>query len=495
MNHPLISTYAQLMTSSTKLLASISMLAGKGEIELTRKECEIISAAAKLFFDANDTSRSNDAFDDALGRESGPCADLANYLSQCYGAEYARIGTAGSSVINYSIGAVLTRYLGAGCNVLLDGGSHLSMIGGLSVMDISVQLVHRKFNKQHGVQLPLTAPDIKAALLKNPNINAVIITSPIYDGSVARNFADIRDVCHAAGALLIVDAAWGAQFGLVEGFPLSPAKFADMTTISLHKKGFGVSQLSLALFNDQKLVEAFDDCATLGTATTSPAFFMLQALEAELLALDTEAGQQLFSETLKAAEKFSGAMEKLPGISRIRFEELGDFESDPLHLLFDTRETGWTGYEIQKRLRDDKKWNIEMATITSVLLLFDTKSCDLWSEMAADFYDVLNLDDQAKRNEIKVLEPPLDAMRCEHTMTPHQAFFAGPNNIERVPLHAAAGKVAAQSLAAYPPGAAIIIPGVKIGQEAIDFLLQVQAAGSRLKGDLTEEGLAVIKAA
>ena len=59
----------------------------------------------------------------------------------------------------------------------------------------------------------------------------------------------------------------------------------------------------------------------------------------------------------------------------------------------------------------------------------------------------------------------------------------------------AVGRIAAQPVAAYPPGAAILQPGEQITSEAVLYLIAMQRAGSRLRGvagPIEEVGLTVL---
>ncbi|WP_026529273.1 aminotransferase class I/II-fold pyridoxal phosphate-dependent enzyme [Butyrivibrio sp. VCD2006] len=69
--------------------------------------------------------------------------------------------------------------------------------------------------------------DIEDAFLKNPEAKAVFITSPTYEGVVS-NVRVIADVAHRHGAVLIVDEAHGAHFGLYE-------KLAENQDVDAHQ--------------------------------------------------------------------------------------------------------------------------------------------------------------------------------------------------------------------------------------------------------------------
>jgi lysine decarboxylase len=66
---------------------------------------------------------------------------------------------------------------------------------------------------------------------------------------------------------------------------------------------------------------------------------------------------------------------------------------------------------------------------------------------------------------------------AEQVVTPREAFFA-----EREPVAwgDAAGRVCAEVVAPYPPGVAVLAPGERISQGALDALRQAKAEGARI---------------
>jgi lysine decarboxylase len=65
----------------------------------------------------------------------------------------------------------------------------------------------------------------------------------------------------------------------------------------------------------------------------------------------------------------------------------------------------------------------------------------------------------------------------EKAMTPREAFFAGR---ETVPAEAAVGRVAAETVAPYPPGIPAIAPGEIVSAGLVEALREAAAAGTRL---------------
>jgi lysine decarboxylase len=64
-------------------------------------------------------------------------------------------------------------------------------------------------------------------------------------------------------------------------------------------------------------------------------------------------------------------------------------------------------------------------------------------------------------------------------MSPREAFL-GPQ--EAVPFGEAAGRIAAESLAAYPPGVPNVLPGERLTAPTIEYVQQTLEHGGMLRG-------------
>ena len=67
----------------------------------------------------------------------------------------------------------------------------------------------------------------------------------------------------------------------------------------------------------------------------------------------------------------------------------------------------------------------------------------------------------------------------ELVMTPREAFL-GPQEV--VPVSDAVGRVAAESLAAYPPGIPNVLPGERLTVETLAYIRQAIEHGGSLRG-------------
>ena len=77
-------------------------------------------------------------------------------------------------------------------------------------------------------------------------------------------------------------------------------------------------------------------------------------------------------------------------------------------------------------------------------------------------------------------------------MSPREAYYSPT---ELVPLQAAAGRVIAENVLAYPPGIPALVPGEQIAREHIDYIRQCLSGGLPMQGaeDPTFSHLKVVK--
>ena len=64
-------------------------------------------------------------------------------------------------------------------------------------------------------------------------------------------------------------------------------------------------------------------------------------------------------------------------------------------------------------------------------------------------------------------------------MSPREAFL-GPQEV--VPVGEAVGRIAAESLAAYPPGIPNVLPGERLTAETLDYIQHALDHGGSLRG-------------
>ena len=107
----------------------------------------------------------------------------------------------------------------------------------------------------YGIQGQVTPQMVRKQLEQTPDIRAVVITSPTYDGVVS-DIKNIADTVHAYGIPLIVDEAHGAHFGFSPEFPENATRLgADAVIMSVHKTLPAFTQTALLHLCSDRIAE------------------------------------------------------------------------------------------------------------------------------------------------------------------------------------------------------------------------------------------------
>ena len=152
---------------------------------------------------------------------------------------------------------------------------------------------------------------------------------------------------------------------------------------------------------------------------------------------------------------------------------------DPLRLVVDVRGTGATGYQVA-RLLHERDIFPELAGENVVVAVFGM------GETAGDNAARLVDGARARRSPScpagrtgaeREFAPPPPWGPLE--MTPREAFLGAQ---EVVPVEQAVGRIAAESLAAYPPGIPNVLPGERLTAETWAYVQAILAHGGSLRG-------------
>jgi len=216
--------------------------------------------------------------------------------------------------------------------------------------------------------------------------------------------------------------------------------------------------------------------------STSPNSLLFASLDAARRSAATR-GRELVGETLAALEQTREAIRAIPGLD-VLDERLagapGVFDYDPLRLAIDVRGTRMSGYELARRLREEYDVLMELAGENVMVAVYgmgeDAGAAS--QRLLAALRGVIEAagDDDHEFADVGFAAPPPWG---ELVMTPREAFL-GPQEV--VAARDAVGRVAAESLAAYPPGIPNVLPGERLTAETLDYIEQTIAHGGSLRG-------------
>jgi lysine decarboxylase len=356
---------------------------------------------------------------------------------------------------------------------------------------------------EHGVQpecgaLGVSAQALSTALEQEPQPAAVLLTRPSYYG-LARELEACAEACHARGVPLIVDEAHGGHFCfLPEGSPVSAlAAGADLTIQSCHKTlGSLVGSAQLHVGSDSLVSPDEVQHALNFLQTTSPNYLMLASLDVMRRWL-WRTGREFFAAAVADAARLADEIDAIPGMKVFRVDgnaRLAEHSQDPLRMVVDVSGTGWSGYEVERHLREEYQIEDEMADSFNVVYILsphddpaarDRLLAGLKSIGAAERRR--HEDANPSRLGPTLLQPPLPPL----AMSPRDAALAPQTKVHRAE---ATGRTCGEMVMFYPPGIPLLMPGEVVTQETLDVCQQLLAAGANpYASDPTFETICVVK--
>src|SRR4051794_22041170 len=416
-----------------------------------------------------------------IGAEPNPFNESQRLAAEAWGAKRCWFLINGASQGNLVAGMALAH---AGERMVVQRNAHSSTIDALILSGLRPTFMRPELDPELGVAHCITAETLDEALRASPDAVGATVVSPTYFGAVA-DVAALAEVAHSHGVPLIVDEAWGAHLAFNAELPAHALSCgADLVVSSTHKIIGALTQAAMLHLGEgsERWIDenVIDRCVTL-VESTSPSSLLTASLDAGRRQAITH-GSELLEETVHALAETRDAIRAIPGLD-VLDERLvgrpGVYAYDPLRLVTDVRATGTTGYEVATLLREIDDIHVELAGENVVVAVFGMgeRARDQGARLVAALKAVVKqIDAGLARVGRDFAEPPPWG---ELVMGPREAFFA-PQEV--VPVGQAAGRIAAESLAAYPPGVPNVLPGERLTAETLDYIQQTLELGGSLRG-------------
>jgi lysine decarboxylase len=410
---------------------------------------------------------------------STPFQQAQRLAAEAWGARRSWFVVNGGSAGNHSTCLALAH---VGKRVVAQRNVHSSAIDGMVLAGLRPRFVAPELDPELGIAHCLVPAALDEALAAEPEAVAAMVVSPTYFGAVA-DVAGLAEVAHARGVPLVVDEAWGAHLRFGPMLPASALECgADLVLSSVHKIVGSLTQSAILHLGAGNLVDehVVDRSVTL-IESTSPSALLTASLDAARRYAATE-GAALLAETVGSLAEIRDRVRRIPGLDVID-ERLVERESvhayDPLRLVVDVRGTGATGHRIARLMRDRDDINLELFSENVVVAAFGMgervgQSGERLLEALQHAVD--DLDRSPEEPSAPFAEPPPWG---EMELSPRDAFLA-PQEV--VPFDRAEGRVAAESLAAYPPGVPNVLPGERLTRETLAYISDSVAHGGMVRG-------------
>lgn len=346
--------------------------------------------------------------------------------------------------------------------VLAARNVHRAMVDACALLDLDVEFLPCR--QQKGIcSVLVEAQQIKEYLDNCQELPVgVYLTSPDYLG-IRCDIKSISEVCHEYQLPLLVDNAHGSYLAFLKESQHPIHLGADICCDSAHKTlpaltGGGYLHLSekAAGVYSSYVKKAFSVFAS-----TSPSYLILQSLDLCNYYLSEEYKERL--------EKCVQRLKQLR--QTIKEKGISVLESEPLKIVLDTGENGYSGYEIAEEMRKTI-WRKEEIVVNGIecefadnqylVMMFTPENRE--EDFQCLEYWLQNTVLTKKKTSFKpagvfLQEPP------ERVMTIRQAVFSAS---EEISIDVARGRVLAQETISCPPAIPIGISGEVITKEMIE---------------------------
>lgn len=397
------------------------------------------------------------------------------------------------------IHAMLLAACPPGSRVALPRACHVSAVGALILGDLLPVFLPDGWDPVLELPLPPGPGAYRQALADFPDIRALLVVRPTYYG-LAVHLPGIAAAAARAGALLLVDEAHGAHFGLHPRLPRPAlALGADLVAQSTHKTLGALTQASMLHLAGQRLPPERVERVLGLLLSTSPSSLLLASLDAARAQAEG-CGRERLAVVLQALDEVRHELRRggLAPLTALDAEAVAahGLELDPCRLVIDMSGTGMSGLEAMVALRR-LGVQLEMA---------DARYAVALGAIGDDAGSVAALEAALRQLALAVAGarrggggatrgrqgraagggPPPPPGR--QVLPPRRAFLgaARPVAWER-----AVGAVSADWVAPYPPGTPLLVPGEEITRELVRHVVEGRAGWAALRSGWGSDGCRV----
>lgn len=403
-------------------------------------------------------------FTDDLHSPEGAILEAQELLSELYRAKQSFFLVNGTTCGNE---AMILSAAFEGQEIMVARNAHKSAMMGLIISGAKPVYVMPEVFDEWGLQGGIRPEAVRKTFEEYPHCKALFLVSPSYYG-LTSDLKEIADICHAYGAMLLVDEAHGGHLYFHDELPLGALEQnADMCVQSMHKVTGALTQSSVLHVKSQ-----LADCERVSSnlhivQSTSPNYLLMTSLDCARYELAMH-GKEMMTRALQLADGTREKLNRIPGFRCLGSEAVGQAAIaglDRTRLVISAKGLGLTGFMLEELLFEKYAVNMELADYENVLAVVTYANTEEEMErLVAACRDIAS--SYVITSEKSCTQPMLPQLPRQ-VLTPRQAYFAAS---QEIPWQQAVGRVSAEMIAPYPPGIPIIYPGEEITKEIWEYL-------------------------
>ncbi len=385
--------------------------------------------------------------------------------------------------------------------LLMARNCHKAVYHGVFLQRLHAEYIYPQYIEEYSLNGGLNPREIEALLKKNKNIQAVLITSPTFDGVVS-DVKEIARVVHRYDIPLIVDEAHGSHMEFHEYFPQGAiSQGADIVIHSVHKTLPSLTQTALLHINgnlvDREKIKKYLSIFQ----TSSPSYLLMGSID-QCIKIIKKDGERLFSDfssRLKDFYKDTIDCKHLRILNPGSRRENCVFDFDRSKVLISCKNTNITGAELYYDLLKNYHLQMEMAAFDYVLgmtSIMDTHAgfdrlIYAIKEIDSKIYNIKNFDDEKASLDYETIKEK----RFSKAIISYTISQANEYESEVINLKYGEGRISGEFIYLYPPGIPILVPGEVISQEIIKKTGLYINMGLEVQGleDYTNSKIKVLK--
>lgn len=400
-------------------------------------------------------------------------------------------------MINGSTGGMMAAVMAAVeplDEILIARNCHKSVYNAAILQGLIVRYYYPEIISEYDIYGGVSAGVIGNLLDTYPEVKAVVITSPTYEGVVS-DIPGIAAAVHARGKILIVDEAHGSHFGLAPHLPQGAiAGGADLVIHSLHKTLPAMTQTALLHVNGDRVDRGKLRRYLSMLQSSSPSYVLMASVDSCVRFLE-EHGARRFTFYQEQYQKFCDKTVRCRHIRIGKMTELSENDYDLIawdtgKIVISVKDTVMNGARLYAVLREQYHLQMEMAADTFVLAMMSVMDTEEGWQRLADA--ICEIDDRIEKETCAKTAPVRErqAAACQEVypdslMMPAQAFH---KDQEEMLLQSAVGRTAAGFISLYPPGIPLIVPGEIVDEAVIGQVLESRKMNLNVQG-VSEAGM------
>lgn len=370
-----------------------------------------------------------DGFDN-LHSPNGVILDIENRLSNLYSSKKSFLMVNGSTV---GILSAIFAVCDEGDKIIVARNCHKSVFNACFLRKLRVVYIEPEFDNENGFYREVKQVAIDKAINDNQDSKAIVITSPTYEGITSNINSSLP---------LIIDSAHGAH--LFNSYPKG-----DIVISSLHKTLPALTQTAVANIYNDMFTDRFKLYLDI-FETSSPSYILMASVD----------------KCLDYIEKYGYELNEFTvNLKRLKQIEVDDKSK----IVISTANTNISGVELADILRNEYRFEVEMASINYVILI--TTIGDEQAELEKLSNALIEIDNKVELKTNRAISKP--------TCPKEVQFIEYGKSVER-DFISSVGCRSNEFVYAYPPDIPILCPNEIITQEICNYIIEASQNGVNL---------------